>query len=146
MTEAEDHHLVRTLSIAVFEANGRLVDTGNALVGPIGLSTSWWQVLGALGYAPTPLPVAHIARNMGLTRQGVQRVVDLLAKRGLVNFQPNPHHQRAKLVVLTEAGRRALSAAEEAVAPLDRTILDRIGAERLAVAISVLREMSDMLP
>jgi DNA-binding MarR family transcriptional regulator len=142
----EEAPLVRSLAIAVFEANGRLVETGNALVRPIGLSTAWWQVLGALGYAPVPLPVAHIARNMGLTRQAVQRVVDLLAERGLVAFQPNPHHQRAKLVVLTETGRQALSSAEAAVAPLEGTILDRIGAERLAVAISVLREMSEMLP
>lgn len=146
MSEVEVVPLVRTLSIAVFETNGRLVETGNNLVGQIGLSTAWWQVLGALGYAPIPLPVAHIARNMGLTRQAVQRVVDLLAERGLVALEPNPHHQRAKLVVLTDAGRRALSSAEAAVAPLDRAILERIGAERLAVAISVLREMSDMLP
>jgi DNA-binding MarR family transcriptional regulator len=146
MSDDEEAVLVRTLSIAVFEVNGRLVETGNALVRPLGLSTAWWQVLGALGYAPTPLPVAHIARNMGLTRQAVQRVVDLLAERGLVAFEPNPHHQRAKLVVLTHEGRQALSMAEAAVAPLDRTILERVGAERLATAIAVLREMSDLLP
>jgi DNA-binding MarR family transcriptional regulator len=139
-------HLVRALAIAVFETNGRLVETGNAAVQPLGLSTAWWQVLGALGYAPTPLPVAHIARNMGLTRQAVQRVVDLLVARGLVAFQSNPHHQRAKLVVLTDAGREALSSAEAAIAPLDRMILDRIGPERLAVAVAVLREMNDALP
>ncbi|MBB4001245.1 MarR family winged helix-turn-helix transcriptional regulator [Aurantimonas endophytica] len=138
--------LVRQLAIAVFEANGRLVETGNALVRPIGLSTAWWQVLAALGYAPMPLPVAHIARNMGLSRQAVQRVVDLLAKQGLVRLEPNPHHQRAKLVVLTESGREALAAAEQAVAPLDRDLLAKIGAERLSVAIAVLREMNDALP
>lgn len=136
---------VRDLAIAVFETNGRLVEAGNALVRPLCLTTASWQVLGALGYAPVPLPVAHIARNMGLTRQAVQRTVDLLTARGLVVLAPNPHHQRAKLVLLTPAGRQALIGTETAVAPLDAAILERIGADRIANAIAVLREMNGIL-
>ena len=63
--EMPDASIVRDLVIAVFALNGRLVETGNHLVGGIGLTTAWWQVLGALGYSPVPLPVAPIARNMG---------------------------------------------------------------------------------
>lgn len=145
MVDADVQKNVRELVLAVFETNGRLVDAGTALVQPLGLTTAWWQVLGALGYSPVPLPVAHIARNMGLTRQAVQRVTDLLVERGFVCFEPNPHHRRAKLVVLTPAGRVALSQAEEAVLPLDCRILDRIGSERLAAAIGVLRDLNDVL-
>ncbi|MGN7295230.1 MarR family winged helix-turn-helix transcriptional regulator [Rhizobium sp. SAFR-030] len=136
---------VRQLVLAVFETNGRLVDAGNALFQPLGLTTAWWQVLGALGYSPVPLPVAHIARNMGLTRQAVQRVADLLVERGFVRFEANPHHRRAKLVVLTPAGRAALSQTEAAVLPLDSRILDRIGSERLAAAIALLRDLNDVI-
>lgn len=115
MNEVDDGAaIVRKLVLKVFGLNGRLVDTGNYLVGPVGLTTAWWQVLGALGYSPAPLLVAHIARNMGLARQSVQRVVDLLVERGLVRLAANPHHQRAKLVVLTPEGRAALSVAEAA--------------------------------
>lgn len=137
--------IVRDLVITVFEASGLLVETGNGLVRPAGLTTAWWQVLGALGYSPVPLPVAHIARGMGLTRQAVQRIIDLLVKRGFVGLEPNPHHQRAKLVVLTPAGRAALDAAEAAEAPLNRSIFDRIGADRIAAAIAVLGEMNNLL-
>lgn len=133
--------LIRQLVLGVFETKGRLVDTGNALVRPLGLTTAWWQVIGALGYSPVPLPVAHIARNMGLTRQAVQRVVDELEKRGFVVFEANPHHVRARLVVLTPAGRAALQAAEAAVEPLDRRLLARLGAEPVAAAIAVLQAM-----
>ena len=136
---------IRELVLNVFATNGRLVDSGNKLVRDIGLTTAWWQVLGALGYSPAPLPVAHSARNMGLPRQAVQRVVELLAERGFVAFEANPHHQRAKLVVLTPAGRGALAAAESAAAAVDRAALERIGAERVAVASAVLAELREVL-
>lgn len=145
MITKNDPLLIRELVLNVFATNGRLVDSGNKLVRDIGLTTAWWQVLGALGYSPVPLPVAHIARNMGLTRQAVQRVVELLAERGFVGFAPNPHHQRAKLVVLTPEGRRALAAAESEVAAVDRAAIDRIGAERVAAAIGVLSELREVL-
>ena len=141
----DDPAIVRDLVLKVFGLNGRLVDAGNQLVRPVGLTTAWWQVLGALGYSPVPLPVSHIARNMGLARQSVQRVVDLLVERGLVRLAANPHHQRAKLVVLTPEGRTALSAAEAAEAPLNRLILDRLGSDRVRAAIAVLAEMEELV-
>lgn len=143
--DTQDASIVRDLVVSVFGLNGRLVETGNQLVLDIGLTTAWWQVLGALGYSPVPLPVAHIARNMGLSRQAVQRVVDLLADRDLVRFESNPHHQRAKLVVLTVEGRAALYAAEAAERPVCQVVLDQIGGERIAAAIQVLTEVKDVL-
>ncbi|PXA94705.1 MarR family transcriptional regulator [Nostoc sp. 3335mG] len=131
----------RELALAVFAANGRLVSAGNMLVAPLGLTSAWWQVLAALRYSPTPLSVASIARAMGLTRQAVQRIVDLLAEQGLVMFQPNPHHLRAKLVLLTTAGRAAVAGAEHAVAPIDRSIVERIGPARIRDAVATLQAM-----
>lgn len=131
----------RDLALAVFAANGRLVSAGNLLVEPLGLTSAWWQVLATLRYAPAPLTVAAIARGMGLTRQAVQRIVDLLAQRDLVTFRPNPQHRRAKLVALTVAGRDAVAEAERAAAPVDRAIVDRIGPARLRDAIATLQAM-----
>ncbi|MFD1746488.1 MarR family winged helix-turn-helix transcriptional regulator [Rhizobium helianthi] len=125
----------------MFAANGRLISAGNELVAHLGLTSAWWQVLGALRYSPVPLPAASIARNMGLTRQAVQRIVDVLEKKGLIEFQPNPHHRRAKLVVLTAAGLKAVTAAENVVAPLDQAISNKIGNDRLREAIKTLEEM-----
>jgi DNA-binding MarR family transcriptional regulator len=105
------------LIIEVFRLNGRLLDSGDGLVGDIGLTSARWQVLGAISAASTPLPVAHIARNMGLTRQAVQRIANELERDGLVRFAPNPHHERAKLVLLTEAGARAFATAMRRQAP-----------------------------
>jgi DNA-binding MarR family transcriptional regulator len=142
---ADPYDDVRQLALAIFAANGRLVSAGNELVAHLGLTSAWWQVLAALRYSPVPLAVASIARNMGLTRQGVQRIVDLLAQQGLVEFQPNPHHRRAKLVVLTRAGMEAVTGAEEVVAPLDQAIADRLGAARIREAINILQDMISVI-
>src|SRR5271156_1832795 len=115
--------IVVDVILSVFRLNGQLIDAGNRLVRDNGLTSAWWQVLGALDLSPVPLPVAHIARNMGLSRQSVQRVAGLLAEKGLVRFEANPHHQRAKLVVLTRQGSAAVKAAEERQRPWAREMM-----------------------
>ncbi|ANW03652.1 hypothetical protein LMTR13_29435 [Bradyrhizobium icense] len=47
-----------------------------------------WQVPGAIALAPSPQPVAWLARSMGLNRQGVQRIVNEMAEDGLVELGP----------------------------------------------------------
>ena len=141
----ERDDLVTDLVIAVFRLNGTLVEAGNGLGGDLGLTTAWWQVLGALARAPVPIPVAHIARNMGLSRQAVQRIADLLAAKGMVRFAPNPHHQRAKLVVLTPEGVAAWKAADDRQRPIGRRLEASIGRERIAAALAVLGEVDAQL-
>src|SRR6204780_1596260 len=136
---------VTELIILVFRLNGRLIEAGNRLVMDVGLTSAWWQVLGALALSPVPLPVAHIARNMGLARQSVQRVVDLLAEKELVQFEANPHHQRAKLIVLTPRGRAAAKSAEERQRPWARDITAGLSLERISTALEVLTHMNKQL-
>src|SRR6266542_6797188 len=88
-----------SLILQIFTLNGRLLTAGDRLAGPVGLTSARWQVLGAIALAASPQPVANLARNMGLTRQAVQRTVNELSAEGFVGFDANPHHQRAKLVV-----------------------------------------------
>lgn len=102
---------VTDLVLEIFRLNGELIAMGDALVDDIGLTSARWQVMGAIALAATPLPIAQIARNMGLTRQAVQRVANELQGEGFVRFAPNPHHQRAKLVLLTKKGEAAYAAA-----------------------------------
>lgn len=95
-------------ALAVFRLNGLYLDLAERLARPSGLTAAWWQVLGAA--LPEPLPVSGIARAMGLTRQSVQRIADLLVARGLARYRDNPAHRRAKLVEVTDAGLAAVAA------------------------------------
>lgn len=101
------------LIVAVFRLNGALVSAGDALVDDLGLSTARWQVLGALIFADQPLTVSGIAREMGLTRQGVQRNVNKLRDQGFVSLDDNPQDSRAHLVFVTDAGAVAYEQAME---------------------------------
>src|SRR5271156_3718865 len=72
------------LVLETFRFNGRLLLIGDRLARPVGLTSSRWQVLGAI--EEQPLSVAQIARNMGLARQNVQRLADALQKEGIIHY------------------------------------------------------------
>ena len=133
------------LVIEVFRLNGDLLAAGDALVGDLGLTSARWQVLGAIALSPVPLPVAHVARNMGLTRQAVQRSVDELRQDGVVQLDPNPHHQRAMLVTMTERGERAYRAATERQGRWAEALAADLSPEAIEAAAALLREMQRRL-
>ena len=97
--------------LELFRLNNRMLTAGDRLVAALGLTSARWQVLGTIVASGRAQPVAWLARDMGGNRQNVQRIVNDLANEGLVTFQPNPHHRRAQLVVLTERGKEAFDAA-----------------------------------
>ena len=105
------------LILTLFRVNNLTLTWGDRLVAPFGLTSARWQVLGAIVFAERPQPVAWLARDLGANRQNVQRIVNDLHKEGLIVFEPNPHHRRAQLVVLTEKGRQAYGAALAAYYP-----------------------------
>ncbi len=129
------------LMLEVFRANGGLLSAGDRLVADLGLTSARWQVLGSVALSDRPLPVAHLARVMGLSRQAVQRVVNDLQGEGLVAFEPNPHHKRAHLVVLTDAGRAAYDAATAREAPWANGLADGIPLADIEAARRVLARL-----
>lgn len=133
------------LILEVFRLNGELLAAGDALVDDLGLTSARWQVLGAIALSPVPLPVAHIARNMGLTRQAVQRLANELAAAGLVRFAPNPHHARAKLVLLSPRGTAAYEAAMKRQIPWVKALADGISLQSITRATATLRLLRSRL-
>lgn len=129
------------LVLEIFRLNGELIAMGDALVGELGLTSARWQVMGAIALAETPLPIAQIARNMGLTRQAVQRVANELEGEGFIRFAPNPNHQRAKLVLLTRKGETAYAAAMKRWEPKAKALGEGMSERSLGKAFAVLRQM-----
>ena len=115
MTErTRQGELLTDLILEVFRVNGALLDAGNQITKPSGLTSARWQVTGAVNLEDRPLTVSQIARRMGLSRQAVQRTVNELAKLNMVEVAPNVDHKRAPLVLLSKAGRDAMSNIDKA--------------------------------
>ncbi|MFJ5210749.1 MarR family winged helix-turn-helix transcriptional regulator [Streptomyces nigra] len=142
MSRARQDLLSRS-ALGVFRLNGQFLAVAEELARPAGLTASWWQVLGAV--LREPLPVAGVARAMGITRQSVQRVADLLVGKGLAEYRPNPAHRRAKLLAPTEAGRAAVARIDPGHAAFADRLAEAMGEEELAEAVRVLERLSDVL-
>ena len=136
---------ITDLVLETFRLNGRLLVTGDALVADLGLTSARWQVLGAMALSPLPLSVAQIARNMGLTRQAVQRLANEMRADGLVRFAPNPHHQRAKLVLLTATGKTAFAAVMKRQSAWATELGRGLHASQIKTAAGMLRTIRQRL-
>ncbi|WP_206111870.1 MarR family winged helix-turn-helix transcriptional regulator [Rhizobium laguerreae] len=101
-------------AITALRLAGHLTSAGDQLAKPAGQTSARWQVLAAA--RRSDMSVAQIARALGLARQGVQRLADVLESEGLIAYADNPLHQRAKLVRLTEEGAARLGVIEVAQA------------------------------
>jgi DNA-binding MarR family transcriptional regulator len=135
------------LMLDLFRLNSLIVTAGDRLVARLGLTSARWQVLGAIVAAERPQPVAWIARDLGANRQNVQRIINDLCKEGLVAFEPNPHHRRAQLVVLTDRGRQTFAAAMRLQAPWVSSLADGLSVKDLETmhrVIAVLRKKLEL--
>ncbi|TVL92644.1 MarR family winged helix-turn-helix transcriptional regulator [Streptomyces sp. SAJ15] len=136
--------MLSATALTTFRLNGQLLTVSERLASPAGLTAARWQVLGAV--LGEPLSVAGIARAMGITRQSVQRVADLLVEAGLAEYRPNPAHRRAKLLAPTEEGYAAV----RRIVPGHREFAERLaealgGAAELREVTEALRRLSGAL-
>lgn len=136
-------HPASVLALETFRLNGALIAMGDALTAPFGLTSARWQVMGAIAEAQGSLPVASLARNMGLVRQSVQRIVGELSDGGLACLVENPHHKRAKLVQLTAKGADLFDQVNARWLPLAERLLSDLSADETGRCVALLRVMRD---
>ena len=131
------------LVIRIFQLNGRLGAAGDALAKPAGQSTARWQVLASI--EDSPRTVADIARALGLARQSVQRVADLLVAEGLAAYEDNPGHRRAKLLRLAPSGAAVLARIQAGQRAWADGIGQQVGRADLERATAVLDRVAKAL-
>lgn len=140
---SEESELLSATALTAFRLNGQFLDVAEELAGEAGLTAAWWQVLGAV--LREPLPVAGIARTMGMTRQGVQRIADLLVEKGLAEYHPNPAHRRAKLLRPTEEGRAAVDRITPGHTEFAARLTAELGVEEFRAALEAMTKLSKAL-
>jgi len=129
--------------LTTFRLNARLMDAAQGMAAAGELTAAWWQVIG--GVLDEPRSVAEIARRMGMTRQGVQRVADLLVERELAEYRDNPAHRRAKLLACTEAGYWAVRRISLVQHPWADRVGQAVGTDELLDALTVMQRLVEIL-
>lgn len=133
------------LMLDIFRFTSAALAAGDKLVAPLGLTSARWQILGAIVAADRPQSVAWLARDLGASRQNVQRIVNDLHSNGHVDFETNPHHRRAQLVVLTAKGREAYDAAMEVQVPWINRLSEGLDPQDLEIVRRVFAAMRSSL-
>jgi DNA-binding MarR family transcriptional regulator len=127
------------LAVKVFRLNGVFLNIAETLASGSGLTAARWQVLGPI--LQQPLTVAAIAREMGLTRQSVQRLADALVELGMCEYLPNPAHARASLLAPTKRGRAAI----DRIRPRQAAWASKVGAAVGTKALDAANAAMDAL-
>lgn len=140
-TRTEAANVLTELVLAVFRMNGSFLDAADRLAAPTGLTAARWQVLGAV--LKEPKSVADIARDMGLARQSVQRLADILAAEGLAAYADNPAHRRAKLLSITDAGRAAVKNIGTRQHVWANRVSEGMDADALKASLDLLRTLTE---
>ena len=142
MNQSQKGLLFTEIVLEVFKLGGLLVNEGDQMGLEYGITSARWKILGALFLAGEPQTVPQIARRMGLTRQGVQRLVDAMHKDDLLLFSKNPDHKRAKLIDLTDIGRDIFFKLDEKQSKQAIAHSSNLSQEELETALSVLKKIS----
>jgi DNA-binding MarR family transcriptional regulator len=103
------------------------------------LTTLQKLVLFAALDSPAPLTVPQLGRNVGHSRQVVQRIVNELEKDGLLEKAENPHHRRALLLVPTAKANKLRMLAEKRAIESAAAFLGTVNAERCDALTAELR-------
>jgi len=135
----------RLLMADVYELAGLSRRTSEAIARELGQTVARWHVLSVLSAGPCTVPA--IARRLGLTRQGVQRVADDLLAARLLQASSNPDHMRSPLLTLTNRGQLVLEQLTQRSDAARGRLLQQahITAEDLEAARTTLRALLQSL-
>ena len=140
-----DYDPVTEIMLEIFRLNGRLLEKGDEMVAPLGLSSARWQVIGAIALAAKPLTIPQIAELMGITRQGALKQLNRLEEEGFVVQAANPRHERSPLYFLTAKGQKAYTEAEKLQAVWASTLSEGLSDKHLKVTLQTLRLIYEQL-
>jgi DNA-binding MarR family transcriptional regulator len=131
--------LLPLLIADVYELAGRLRAYGDNVAGTVGQTQARWQVMSAASGAPSTVP--RIARRLGVTRQNIQRIADLLVAEKLATYEPNPDHRGSPYLLLNARGRATLKRLTTAAADYYGKVERKLSAAELASIHRGLRRL-----
>lgn len=93
-----------------------------------------------------PMRQKDLAARIGLDPSSLVRVLDLLRKRGLVNWVKDPEDKRTKCISITEEGQKWARIIIEKGIAIERQFLAEVTEAELAAARAVLKKIAERIP
>ena len=137
-----NHQAVSQLVLGIFRLNGQIAAWGDRFAAASQFTTARWQVLGAIASSETPPTAPQIAERMGISRQGVQKQLNLLLAEQLVTAQDNIAHKRSPCYTLTASGQALLDDISARWRAQASVWAQDYPPEALAAALTVLETLS----
>lgn len=133
-----EHKRFNDLVRMIFQLNALLEEKGDSVVSDLPINSSRWRVMEALTNANQSMPAAHIAKDIGLSRQNVNRLIQEMIKDGFLEAKENPYHQRAKLIELTQKGAYLYDEVKRRRDVISHFLLKHFSQEKLDEAVELL--------
>jgi MarR family transcriptional regulator, transcriptional regulator for hemolysin len=109
------------------------------------LTDASWAPLVHLARTRIPLRQKDLAAALSLDSSSVVRVLDNLAAAGLVERREDPDDRRAKVIVITAAGRQLAARVIKASEDLEREVLAGLAPADTAATRRVLHHICEQL-
>ena len=108
---------------------------------PKGMEISHFSVLNHLAHLAEERTPAQLAATFHVTRGAMTNTLSKLVWAGHVHIRPDWDDARRKFVAISPSGRQARDAALASFMPVIADIVRTIGADKVRLALPVLREL-----
>jgi MarR family transcriptional regulator, transcriptional regulator for hemolysin len=127
------------LAWLLYRAHWALASELTAALAPVGVSPRGYHVLkAALSREHTQ---TELAEMVGLDKTTMVVTIDELERDGLAERRPSPHDRRARVIVVTAAGKRKVAEAEEIKERVQADVLGELPAREQRALIDALDKL-----
>ena len=137
--EADDLYFRLTRALVVATRRWRKV--ANDRLKPLEQTMTQWEALYLVAYSGEELNQSQLSRLLGVHGPTMLRMLDSLARRGLIERQQSHEDLRVTINRITPKGRAVITRIMGLTNELRRNVLDGIDPQELSTAVKVLAQM-----
>lgn len=135
------HDLDAALELMYYGWRGMTLEA-DAYLASQGLSRSHHRILYVVARRPD-IAIGSLIEVLGISKQALNRPLNLLLERKLLTSKRSPEQHRSKLLRLTAAGQRIEQKASDHERKVLREAFDRVGAQGAAAWMAVMGSIAD---
>lgn len=101
------------------------------------ISQTEWKIIGRIDQGV--LPVAHITKNLHITRQATHKLIKNLSSKGLVELYQMENNKKERCIALTSLGRECYNIYKSIHAEIEQQIALNLGTKQIEDLNSIMQ-------